>query len=53
MAMQHINDIINSPGDFKFVESNGRTFLEKMLSDGRGVRLNMDGTFKGFIDEIR
>lgn len=28
----------------------GLTFMEKWLPDGRGVRLNMDGTFKGFID---
>jgi hypothetical protein len=24
--------------------------LEKRLSDGRGIRLNQDYTFKGFID---
>lgn len=52
-AMQHINDILNGPGNFKVVESNGHSFLEKMLPDGRGIRLNMDGTFKGFIDQIR
>ncbi len=52
-AMQHIDDIISGPGEFKTVQSNGISFLEKMLPDGRGIRLNMDGTFKGFIDQIR
>jgi hypothetical protein len=52
-AMQHIDDIINGPGTFKTVQSNGISFLEKMLPDGRGIRLNMNGTFKGFIDQIR
>ena len=28
----------------------GIKFLEKMLPDCRGIRLNMDMTFKGFID---
>lgn len=27
--MQHINDILNAPGEFKKVNSNGRYFLEK------------------------
>ena len=52
-AMQHIDDILGAPGEFNIVESNGHSFLEKMLPDGRGIRLNMDGTFKGFIDQIR
>jgi filamentous hemagglutinin len=30
---------------------NGLSFIEKKLPDGRGVRLNLDGTFKGFIDQ--
>jgi len=30
--------------------SKGTTFLEKMLPDGRGVRLQLDYRFKGFID---
>ena len=51
--MQHIYDILNAPGEFNIVKSNGHTFLEKMIPDGRGIRLNMDGTFKGFIDQIR
>ena len=35
------------------VQTNGISFLEKMLPDGRGIRLNMDGTIKGFIDQSR
>lgn len=49
-AMKHIQEILDAPGSFQTVGSNGRMFLEKMLPDGRGIRLNMDGTFKGFID---
>jgi RHS repeat-associated protein len=52
-AMQHIDDIISGAGEFKTVQTNGISFLEKMLPDGRGIRLNMDGTFKGFIDQVR
>ena len=51
-ALNHLNEIINAPGDFVQVTNDrGITFLEKTLPDGRGVRLNMDGTFKGFIDQ--
>uniref|UniRef100_A0A4Y8PR99 Uncharacterized protein n=2 Tax=Paenibacillus athensensis TaxID=1967502 RepID=A0A4Y8PR99_9BACL len=51
-ANQHLQDILNGEGNFQVVQSgNGVTFLEKTLSDGRGIRLNMDGTFKGFIDK--
>lgn len=50
-AMRHIDDILVAPGDFSVVTTNrGISFLQKSLSDGRGIRLNMDGTFKGFID---
>lgn len=49
--MRHIDDILVAPGDFSVVTTNrGISFLQKSLSDGRGIRLNMDGTFKGFID---
>lgn len=42
---------MNAPGSFiKTPNDRGINFLEKRLHDGRGVRLNMDGTFKGFID---
>ena len=34
---------------FEEVTTKGIRFLEKRLEDGRGIRLNMDGTFKGFI----
>ena len=51
-AMEHINDIIKSPGDFMInTTDRGISFLEKKLPDGRGMRLNMDGSFKGFIDK--
>lgn len=51
-ALNQLNDILNAPGGFTNVtNSNGVQFLEKTLQDGRGVRLNLDGTFKGFIDQ--
>jgi hypothetical protein len=49
-AITHFRDIARGPGEFGKVTQNGISFLEKRLSDGRGMRLNMDGTFKGFID---
>ncbi|MGO4102223.1 two-partner secretion domain-containing protein, partial [Pseudomonas sp. TAF7] len=50
-AMMHLREITRAPGNFLPVTTEkGQTFLEKRLADGRGVRLNMDGTFKGFID---
>ena len=49
-AMRHFNEIVDGPGQFNLVTDKGITFLEKRLSDGRGIRLNMDFTFKGFID---
>ncbi|AET59811.1 hypothetical protein HPL003_15310 [Paenibacillus terrae HPL-003] len=51
-AKKHLEGIIDAPGDFvKVTNDRGITFLEKKLPDGRGVRLNQDGTFKGFIDQ--
>lgn len=51
-AMKHFRDIVRGPGEFKEVANqDGTKFLEKSLEDGRGVRLNMNGTFKGFIDK--
>ncbi|MGY8819598.1 MAG: two-partner secretion domain-containing protein, partial [Pseudomonadales bacterium] len=50
-AMKHLREIARAPGEFKQVTTDkGLTFMEKRLPDGRGARLNMDGTFKGFID---
>ncbi|MCP4614421.1 MAG: RHS repeat-associated core domain-containing protein [Planctomycetes bacterium] len=50
-AMKHFREIFRAPGDFQRVtNSKGTTFLEKMLPDGRGVRLQLDYVFKGFID---
>lgn len=53
-AMEHINDILNGFGEFKiFTTDRGVQFWEKMLPDGRGLRLNLDSKFKGFIDQIK
>jgi hypothetical protein len=50
-GLKHFNDIMKAPGQFApKTNPKGITFLEKMLPDGRGIRLNMDGTFKGLID---
>jgi hypothetical protein len=50
-GMAHLREVIRGPGEFeKQTYDNGLTFMEKRLLDGRGVRLNMDGTFKGFLD---
>ena len=44
-------DVFNAPGSFSpKANKNGTVFLEKSLPDGRGVRLNRNGSFKGFID---
>jgi hypothetical protein len=51
MALKHLQEIIDAPGSFERVKTSmGIEFLEKRLADGRGVRLNLDKTFKGFID---
>ncbi len=49
-GMKHFNDIMDSSGKFEEVTNKGVTFLEKRLKEGRGIRLNMDSTFKSFID---
>ncbi|PYE47222.1 WXG100 family type VII secretion target [Paenibacillus barcinonensis] len=52
VAKKHLQDILDSPGGFdKVTNDRGITFLEKKLPDGRGVRLNRDRSFKGFIDQ--
>ena len=51
--MRHFDDIMNAPGNFNKIavpNNPNRYFLEKILPDGRGIRLNMDYIFKGFID---
>lgn len=51
-ALKHLQEILEGPGEFMEVKNpRGIKFLEKKLPDGRGVRLNLDGTFKGFIDQ--
>lgn len=48
----NLDEIITAPNDFKVVSNDrGIRFLEKVLPDGRGARLNLDGTFKGCIDQ--
>ena len=50
-GLKHYNEIMNAPGKFiQVTNPRGIKFLEKWLPDGRGMRLNMDRTFKGFID---
>lgn len=50
-GIKHFDEIVNAPGKFKrLVSEKGIEFIEKRLPDGRGIRLNQDWTFKGFID---
>jgi filamentous hemagglutinin len=50
-AMKHLREIYMAPGSFqKVTYPSGVSFLEKMLPDGRGLRLQLDHVFKGFID---
>jgi RHS repeat-associated protein len=51
-GMTHFREIHKAPGSYQKVTDpkTGLTFLEKRLPDGRGIRLQMDHTFKGFID---
>lgn len=50
-GMKHYREILRGPGAFKkTVNDRGIPFLDKRLPDHRGVRLQMDHTFKGFID---
>jgi len=51
VGVKHLNDVLDGPGKFEEITTQqGIIFLEKRLPDGRGVRLNQDGTFKGFLD---
>ena len=51
-AANQLKNIYNSPGKFKKIvdPKTGLTWIEKRLPDGRGIRLNQDYTFKGFVD---
>ncbi len=49
-GMRHLHEIIRAPGIFAEVNMNGIHFIEKRLPDGRGARLDMDYSFKGFVD---
>ncbi len=49
--MNQMRDIFRGKGEFKNVVNNDNVFfLEKKLYDGRGIRLQKDYKFKGFID---
>lgn len=50
-GMRHFREIYRGPGSFQRVTTDkGLQFIEKRLPDGRGIRLNLDYTFKGFVD---
>jgi filamentous hemagglutinin len=51
-AFNQLKHIYNAPGEFKKIvdAKTGLTWIEKRLPDGRGIRLNQDYTFKGFVD---
>lgn len=49
-GMKHLREVLRAPGEFKQVQVENLFFLEKRLPDKRGVRLQMDTTFKGVID---
>lgn len=50
-AVRHFDEIVKGPGEFqRITNGQGTAFLEKMLPDGRGLRLQLDYTFKGFIE---
>ena len=50
-AHEHLQSIINGPGHFQKIKDpkTGISWIEKRLPDGRGLRLNIDNTFKGFL----
>ncbi len=51
-AMTHFRKIIRDESLFQQIidPNTGIYWIEKRLPDGRGIRLNLDYTFKGFID---
>lgn len=55
-GMKHLREIVDGPGTWKTVKRLGKSgrhseHIEKRLGDGRGIRLNKDYSFKGFIDQ--
>jgi hypothetical protein len=47
-GMEHLRDILRGPGEFQRVtNSQGTTFLEKMLPDGRGCASNSTTCSRG------
>lgn len=51
-AMKPLREIIRETGYFQLITDpkTGISWIEKRLPDGRGLRLNLNYTFKGFID---
>ena len=51
-GLRHFQEIVDGPGHFQQVTDSktGILWIEKRLPDGRGIRLNRDYTFKGFVD---
>jgi hypothetical protein len=50
-AIKHFNDIYYGKGNFNLIKNEkNMIWIEKRLEDGRGIRLNRNFTFKGFID---
>ncbi|MCH1429132.1 MAG: hypothetical protein L7U87_00065 [Chlamydiales bacterium] len=50
-ALKHLGEILSTRGGFRLTtNSRNIKFIEKKLQDGRGVRLQMDYKFKGFLD---
>ncbi len=46
----HLREILQSTEKFKVVQIGNIRFLEKRLPDGRGIRIELNGKFKGFVD---
>ena len=51
-AMKHVREIVRGTGQFQSVTDSNTSisWIEKRLPDGRGIRLNLNHTFKGFVD---
>ena len=49
-GLKHFQDILDGPGEFVQDRWRGKDTLIKYLPDGRGVRIDSDGLFIGFLD---
>ena len=52
IGLNQLRKIYRDPSDFILIRNpeTNLVFIEKRLKDGRGIRLNKDYSFKGFID---